>query len=40
MPKKMIDTSEDDNIENVNSSANMKYHKMFSPSNLGNSPYF
>ena len=29
-----------DNIENVNSSANKKYRKMFSPSNVNNSPYF
>lgn len=29
-----------ENIENVNSSANKKYRKMFSPSNINNSPYF
>ena len=42
MPKKVHDFS-DENIENINSSANKKYNKqnMFSPSaNMTNSPYF
>lgn len=40
MPKKLHDSIDDENIENVNSSANKKYNKMFSPSNVNNSPYF
>ena len=43
MPKLMHDSGslgDLDNIENVNSSANKKYRKMFSPSNVNNSPYF